>query len=57
MDDLLWLTIADDGRGFNQALLQNGNGLLNMQQRAKTLKGKLRVSSTGGTVVSLEVPV
>ena len=57
VDDLLSLTIADDGRGFDQALHQNGNGLLNMQQRAKTLKGKLWVSSTGGAVVRLEVPV
>lgn len=56
-DELLSLTIADDGRGFNQALHQNGNGLLNMQQRAKTLKGKLWVDITGGTVVYLEVPV
>ena len=57
VDELLSLAIADDGRGFDQALHQNGNGLLNMQQRAKTLKGKLWVDSTGGTVVHLEVAV
>ena len=57
VDDLLSFTIADDGRGFDQALHQNGNGLLNMQQRAKLLNGKLWVTSTGGTVVHLEVPV
>ena len=57
VDELLSFTIADNGRGFDQALHQNGNGLLNMQQRAKLLNGKLWVTSTGGTVVHLEVPV
>ena len=57
LDELLSLTIADDGRGFEHALHQNGNGLLNMQQRAKLLNGKFWVTGTGGTVVHLEVPV
>ncbi len=57
VNELLSLTIADDGRGFEQALHQNGNGLLSMSQRAKALNGKLWVSNPGGTVVHLEVPV
>ena len=53
----LLLTITDDGKGFQQMPHQKGNGLLNMEQRANVLKGKLWVSSSGGTVVHLEVPV
>ena len=53
----LSLTITDDGRGFPQTAHQNGNGLLNMQQRANALKGKLWISHSAGTVVHLEVPL
>ncbi len=57
VNELLSLTIADDGRGFEQTLHQNGNGLLSMLQRAKALHGKLWMSNAGGTVVHLEVPL
>ena len=53
----LCLTIRDDGSGFQQALHQTGNGLLNMEQRANLLKGKLRISHNAGTIIRLELPL
>lgn len=51
------LTIADDGSGFQPASPQQGNGLLNMEQRAGSLHGKLWISHVDGTAVHLEVPL
>ena len=51
--------VTDDGKGFNTQLINSGNGLKNMQDRAKTLKGKL-IIETGqgnGTAISLTVPI
>jgi signal transduction histidine kinase len=56
-DNELSLTISDDGKGFEPATQQTGNGLLSMQQRARVLKGKLVVSSQPGTSITLKVPV
>ncbi len=52
----LSLIIADDGKGFKETIPQNGNGLLNLAQRAKVLKGKFSVSNSSGTVIHFEMP-
>jgi signal transduction histidine kinase len=54
-EDKLLLRITDDGEGFETATVVHGNGLNNMQQRAKVMGGKLWIdSATGkGTTVSL----
>lgn len=56
-DQVFVLTISDDGKGFDQVMHQTGNGLLNMEQRAKALKGKFWTSTSPGTVNSLEIPL
>lgn len=51
----LRVSIRDNGRGLSaapEALL--GNGLRNMQKRARELRGALRVYGDNGTVVQLE---
>ncbi len=56
-DEKLSLIIADDGRGYEKAALQTGNGLLNIEQRAKALHGKFSISNNSGTEIHFEVPV
>jgi signal transduction histidine kinase len=52
------LTIEDNGRGFDPASANLGNGLKNMQQRAKQIGGRLDIHSVPGrgTKLSLTVP-
>ncbi len=62
VEDLVVLTIADNGKGFEpeQALADSpGHGLPNMLFRAERLNGKLSVKSAPGkgTQVTLTVPV
>ena len=56
-DEKLSLIIADDGRGYEKTVHQNGNGLLNMEQRSKALKGKFLIANNSGTVIHFEMPV
>jgi len=57
-DKKLIMLIADDGIGFNSNTIERGNGLRNMQQRAKGLRGSLNLdSSTNGTSIELQFPL
>jgi len=49
------MVIRDDGKGFDQQLARQGNGLTNMQQRAVQMKGQLVIRSKPGegTVIRL----
>ncbi len=42
------ITLADDGKGFNVSEVQHGNGIQNMQSRARRLFGSLEVESNPG---------
>ena len=54
----LILQVKDFGKGFDSSIVKKGNGLDNMQHRAKELNGKLEVTpGDGGTMVSITVPV
>ncbi len=55
----LSLTINDFGKGFDIELIRRGNGLENMQNRAKELGGKLTQSSEigKGTWIKLELDI
>lgn len=55
----LLLSIKDDGKGFNEAELVRGNGLDNMNNRAKESGGTLSIDSGmgKGTTVVLQIPV
>ncbi|MCC6626729.1 MAG: GAF domain-containing protein [Chloroflexi bacterium] len=58
-ENRLILTIADNGRGFDDATLARqrtdggGFGLLGMRERARLINGQLEVQSTPGTGTSL----
>jgi len=56
--NILVLQITDDGKGFENNQLFEGNGLTNMQQRAGALKGILSIQSevNQGTTVTLRIP-
>ncbi len=49
------LIIKDDGRGFVEAHLEEGNGLVNMKKRAAVLKGEITIESNPGTGTRLEL--
>lgn len=56
---LLQLVIKDNGKGFDESLLKEGNGLSNMRQRALQLNGKLKIDSLPdkGTSLQFSMPV
>ena len=52
-------TIADNGKGFDAQIINSGNGLKNMQQRALlAIKAKLHIetSPSKGTSITLTMP-
>ncbi len=53
------LYIRDDGRGFDIATVKAGNGLKNMQKRARQLEGNLDIHSRPGegTRITVQVPI
>ena len=55
----LLFTLQDFGKGFDASSIKKGNGLDNMQNRAKELNGELDIASaTGeGTTILLTMPV
>jgi two-component system, NarL family, sensor histidine kinase UhpB len=55
----LRLEIRDDGIGFNESEIKNGNGLVNMRGRASSMNAGIRIeSSTGnGTTINVDVPI
>lgn len=55
----LILRVKDFGKGFDSHLIKKGNGLDNMQHRAKELHGAIQVSSEAGvgTTILLTIPV
>ena len=57
--DSLQLEIADDGRGFAEEGVRNGNGLKNMRERAISMVAKIRIDSVvgQGTKIGLDLPI
>lgn len=45
---VLEVVVRDNGKGFDQATVNRGNGLHNMQQRAKALGADLKIESVPG---------
>ncbi len=58
-DDILAITIEDDGKGFDPASATNGSGLKNMRDRADILKAQFSVDSSpsGGTRIMLKTRI
>jgi two-component system NarL family sensor kinase len=61
LENLISLTVEDDGRGFDTKILKikNGIGWVNIQNRIEFLKGKLDITSKEceGTSVQIELTV
>ena len=58
-DEGLNIVISDNGRGFDpKSISPNGNGLQNMEQRVRTIGGRLNLTTKPdqGTMVSFFVP-
>ncbi len=55
----LCLQVKDNGKGFCKNEIQPGNGLRNMEMRAKEAKGKVTIESVKekGTLVELVIPL
>jgi signal transduction histidine kinase len=57
-DASVFLTIADDGRGFDVGSTQGGRGLANMRRRADAIGARVEIASTGsGTEIRLSLPM
>jgi len=56
-NQLLLLTIEDDGIGFDQAVGKDGMGLQNIKSRIKMLNGSIHIDSEQdkGTVINIEI--
>lgn len=54
--DRLYLTVEDNGRGFDPSLVGQGQGLSNLRSRTEYLQGKLEIASQPqeGTTIYLE---
>ncbi|MBS1509593.1 MAG: tetratricopeptide repeat protein [Bacteroidetes bacterium] len=55
----LQLEIKDDGIGFNEKVVKNGNGLINMRERAAAMDASITIASEpgNGTCISVYVPI
>jgi signal transduction histidine kinase len=55
----LRLKIADDGTGFNELQVKNGNGLRNMRARAANMGARFSIDTAigKGTLIVVEVPI
>jgi signal transduction histidine kinase len=51
------MQVKDNGVGFSRSAIRNGNGLKNMEERAKRFNGALTVSSSPGegTIITLKL--
>lgn len=56
-DDLIFLTVEDDGCGFDKAVMDSlkGAGLANIQSRVEMLQGRMEVRSDSGTGTTFTV--
>lgn len=55
---IIYLRVADDGKGFDISNETDGNGLENMQNRAEKNGGKFEIESekSGGTILKISFP-
>ncbi|MDQ3277136.1 MAG: PAS domain-containing protein [Bacteroidota bacterium] len=56
-NDVLQLTIVDDGIGFDVSQKRRGIGITNMQSRVEILNGRFQIQSTPGEGTKLEVEI
>jgi signal transduction histidine kinase len=51
---ILKINLMDNGSGFSENNHSNGKGLRNMQNRAESINGKLKIISTSGRGTTLK---
>jgi len=57
-NSMLKMLIIDNGKGFDEMKINEGNGLSNMHKRAKDIHGTLTIhTSTEGTSIQLQFPI
>tara|TARA_R110000850_G_scaffold115256_2_gene230415 strand:- start:12411 stop:14429 length:2019 start_codon:yes stop_codon:yes gene_type:complete len=58
IEDLLTISVVDDGVGFDILKTTDGIGMKNIKQRINTIKGKIEIKSSQGegTKVFIEIP-
>ncbi len=58
-EGLMKMTLSDDGKGFDIAHVRQGNGLRNMEARAREMGGAFRLSSSpqSGSAIEITVPI
>ncbi len=58
-ENILYLSIHDNGKGYDFGSIKPGNGLSNIRERAKSIDATLNMKSsiTTGTHVTLHVPI
>jgi two-component system, NarL family, sensor kinase len=57
VENTLFLTIADNGIGFNENELKKGMGIDNLKSRVNSLRGKIQFVSNDGVNIKIEIPV
>jgi len=59
MPDCVWLTVADNGRGFRPSRSQSGFGLQSMQERVAALNGTFHIEAKpgAGCEINVELPL
>ena len=52
-NDVLEISLSDDGTGFDEKIITSGNGLRNMENRAEQIGGriKMKTSTSTGTLI------
>jgi signal transduction histidine kinase len=57
-NDVIWLTIVDDGKGFDTSRGARGIGLKNMMSRVEEINGEIDFDSQlgNGTKVLVKIP-
>ena len=53
-EDRFIVQIKDDGRGYEFNHIKPGNGIRNMQRRAKAIHADLTINSENGTMILLQ---
>lgn len=56
---IMHLEVTDDGKGFDEQQVKKGNGLRNIQERAKAMFASLQFTSSAGmgTTIQLSIPI
>ena len=54
---LLHLGVTDDGIGFNEKVVKNGNGLINMRERAAAMAATINIKSEPGNGAQIMLDV